>query len=296
MTLARSLAAAGPRAAWARVDPRLKLAALAWVSLLAVLLDAPAPLAALAVLAAVGAAGIRLTGHGWLVLVGLLALVVWGTLASQALFYADVPRTPLATLLPAWELGDVSVPALRLYREGVTYGLVQSLRLAAMTLAGLAVCLTTSPERLLAALSRVGLPAALAFVVQAALRCLPTVLSEWSLVRQARRLRTVGRAARRPRWLGLRGELAVLVPVLSAALRRSTALATSAAARGFDPAARRTSYPPLVFRWWERCALAALATSAVVLLAVKVLYWLYLNQWHYAPQLRGLYAFARQWL
>ena len=57
-----------------------------------------------------------------------VAGIVWGTTLSQGLFYGDEPRVALV------QLGPVAI-----WREGVQWGLVQSLRLVAVTLAGLAV-------------------------------------------------------------------------------------------------------------------------------------------------------------
>ena len=81
-------------------------------------------------------------------IIGLLAAIVWGTLLSQAMFYDQLPRTTLITIVPALELFGKPFAGLHLYREGMTYGLAQSLRMVAVTLAGLAVCLSISPERI----------------------------------------------------------------------------------------------------------------------------------------------------
>jgi len=127
---------------------------------------------------------------------------------------------------------------------------------------------------------------------------LPLLIAEYGVARQARWLRG-GRASSFPArigWARPRAELALLVPVLAGALRRATTLATSVAARGFDPAATRTFYPPLQLSFGERVAIAALAGSWLTICATKALYWLYLAELYYRPGLRGLYAFAREWL
>ena len=54
----------------------------------------------------------------------------------------------------------------------------------AVMLAGLTVCLTTSPEGLLAVLAWLRVPAAISFMTVAALRFLPTFIDEWTTVRR----------------------------------------------------------------------------------------------------------------
>lgn len=287
-----------PRTSWLRtVDPRLKLSVLLWVSTLSVLLDAVLSLAGLCLVGLLLASGLRLSRRGGWWLVGLVLVVAWGTVLSQALFYAGVPRTRLMTLVPAATLGGWSMPGLHLYREGAAHGLAQSLRAIAVMLTGLAVCLSTSPERLLAALAKLKTPTAVGFMLLSALRFLPVLLDEFSTVRQARRLRS--RAGESAWWRpldALRQEAALLFPVMAAALRRAGTLATSVVARGFDPQSSRTYYPPLAMRPWERGLLAALAASWLAVCAVKLLYWCYLAELYYHPALRELYAAARQWL
>lgn len=292
-------------AAWLeRLDPRLKLCWLACVSLLSVVLDTVESLAALAIVSALVASGLRMPPRAWRLLALVLAAIVWGALLSQGLFYAAEPRTPLVTIVPAFQLGDWQAGGLRLYREGVTYGLAQSLRMVAVTIAGLTVCLSTSPPRLLAALTWLRVPTAIGFMTVAAMRFVPLVLSEYQIVRQARWLRSArgqggSRGWRcRPNRLAkaLRTEAVLLVPVIAAALRRATSLATSVAARGFDPTARRRPYPPLRMSPVEISLTATLLTATSTVLVTKLLYWLYLAELYYRPGLRPLYDFARLWL
>jgi len=289
-------------AGWLRkLDPRLKLVWLMWMSTLSVVVDSTAALAALFGVAVVAVLGLRLRPRGWLLIGGLLLLTAWGTLLSQGLFYARQPRTPLFTLIPSVQWGEVELPALQFYREGALYGLKQSLRILAVTLAGLCVCLSTGPERLLAALTRLKVPVVVAYMSVAALRFLPLILVETATIRRARRLRGYGqdRWGRRRRagwWTALKMEFALLLPVTLSLMRRSESLATSVASRGFDPSQKRTFYPELRLRAGECLLLIVLATTWAGLVATKSLYWIYLAEIYYAPWARGLYDFARRWL
>ena len=127
---------------------------------------------------------------------------------------------------------------------------------------------------MLAALVRLRLPAALAFMTSAALRFVPLVLAEVAVVRQARRrrgyrFRVVG--PRGDRLGPYRNELGLLLPVIAASLRRAETLAESVTTRGFDPAAPRTFYPPLQMTLREKAIVVLLA---IVCLAIVARPWL----------------------
>jgi len=253
------------------------------------------------------AAGLRLRPRAWLVVAGILLATAWGTVLSQAIFYPGESRTVLLTLVPAGEILGWSFSGINLAREGAIHGLIQSLRLLAVTLAGLAVCISTSPERLVAALARLRVPVAIGFMTVAALRFVPTMVEEWATVRRAARLRGAGRrgsglAGRGAfsRWLGgprrVKLELALLVPVLAASLRRASALATAITCRGFDATRPRTFYPELRFSIGEYAALAILLLLAAGVSLVKSVYWLAAGDLYGTPTLERLYQFARHWL
>jgi energy-coupling factor transport system permease protein len=285
------------------LDPRLKLLWLVWISSLSLLLDSAAALLVLAILAALGSLGLRLSGTALLSLKGLLAALVWGTLLSQGLFYAVYPRTVLFTIVPPFSIGETTFDGLHFYREGALYGAVQSLRMLAVTLAGLSVCLSTSPERLLAALTRMRVPVAVSFMTVTALRFLPLLLQELATARMARRLRGYrsglhGLGLPRPSswWRAARMELRLLVPVMASLLRRAGALAESVTSRGFDPSARRTFYPVLSMSMTQRLICLGLIVAWLAVAGAKLLYWCYVAQLYYDPALRGLYDLVRRYL
>lgn len=289
------------------LDPRLKLAALAAISLVGVLVDSLPGLAAVFAAAMLLASGLRLRPRAWLVVMGILLATTWGTVLSQAIFYPGEPRTVMLTLVPAGEILGWSFPGINLACEGATYGLIQSLRLLAVTLAGLAVCISTSPERLVAALSRLRVPAAIGFMTVAALRFVPTMIEEWATVRRAARLRGAGGHGRNAtarghwlRWLSrtrrVKLELALLMPVLAASLRRASALATAITCRGFDATRPRTFYPELRMSIAQRAALTGVVLLALGVSVVKSLYWLAEGDLYRTSALAGLYQFARDWL
>ena len=238
----------------ANVDPRLKLAWLATVSLACIYLQDAYALAALCACAALPYVAIRLTWRSTVTYLGLLILVTWTIIYSQAVFYFDKTADPWFTILPPWQFAGYSFEGLHFYREGALYGAVQSMRFAANLLAGGSVALTTSPERLLAALIRLRIPTSLSYMATAALRSLPVSLEEWAALRQAYRLRTGKKPAS---WR-------LLEPLLASTLRRASTLALAVRARGFDPGAPRAHSPPLRFRLHERLARAGLGVLWIV--------------------------------
>lgn len=260
----------------AAVDPRLKIVWVASLSLLSVLVDSTAALAALFVLAAWPLAGLRLSSRAWLAIGGIVLATAWSTLVSQAVFYTFEPRTALFTIVPNFPIGSWEFPGVRFYREGAEYGLLQSLRFSALALAGLAVCLSTSPERLLAGLVRLGVPVGIAFMAMTALRFLPAMLDEWATVRRARRLRGY-RGSQRfgpSDWLhAARSELQLFLPLLAAAIRRANVLAMAVSSRGFSPNAERTFYPELRMRLPERVGVVLLMGLLTLVIVVKLLFW-----------------------
>lgn len=284
------------RDSWlSQLDPRLKLAALAAISIIVVLVDSLPALLAVFAAAVVLASGLRLRPRAWLIVVGILLATAWGTVLSQALFYVGDGRTVLFTIIPAGKILGQPYVGLDFTREGAAYGLMQSLRLLAVTLAGLAICMSTSPERLVAALSRVRVPVAIGFMTVAALRFVPTMIEEWVTVRRSARLRGAGcRGTTWPRRMKL--ELALLLPVLAASLRRANALATAITCRGFDATQPRTFYPELRFSLAQRTALVSIVLLVAGVSLVKSLYWLTEGRIYYTTLLDPLYDFARAWL
>lgn len=266
------------------MDPRTRIVLLGLVGVLAVALEQPTALAALALLCALptwtwaGQRGWRLRGAF------LIAAGVWGMVLSQALFYDGRPRVALATLGP-----------LTIWQEGATYGLVQSLRLVATTLAGLAIAVSTPPDRLFAAMLRLRVPFGAAFLAITALRFVPQVSREVWVVRCARARR--GRPVHhRSPWAWLALEISLLRPVVARALRRSRTLAESLDMRGFDPAAPRAVRRPLRMHAWEPGLIAVASTATAVVVTSRLLFLLYTAEIFYLPRLRPLYGFVRDWL
>ena len=266
------------------MDPRTRLGLLASAGILAVTLEGWVALSILAFLCALPLFFLGTDPLWWRR--GCLAVlaVIWSCLISQGLFYGEQPRVAL------FEIGPLTI-----WKEGLRYGLVQSLRLVALSLGGIALAVSTPRDRLFAALLRLRVPFGLALMAVAAVRFLPEVGRELLEVRRARRRR--GRPAhhRNPvAWLLL--EVSLLRPVVARSLRRAHSLAESLDARGFDPVAPRAVREPLVMARWEKALLLTCASLVLCVVSAQVLTLLYSAESFYFPSLRPVYGFVRTWL
>ncbi|MEL6344037.1 MAG: ATP-binding cassette domain-containing protein [Myxococcota bacterium] len=266
------------------LDPRARLGLLFAAGILAVTLERPISLAGFAVLCGVPLLWLRVSRAWWRRGLIAVAAIIWSTVCSQGIFYSDQPRVSLGHIGP-----------LHLYREGVVYGLAQSMRFVGLSLAGIAMAVSTPPDRMFAALVKLKVPFGLALMAATALRFLPEIGREALVVRRARAARGRPVWQRRPvAWMAV--ELSLLRPVIARAWRRAQNLAESLDARGFDPLAERTFRRPLRMGRADWSVLLFAIGVSVSAATMRLLYVLYIAEALYMPQLRPLYGFVRGWL
>ena len=275
-----------------RLGVRLKLAICFGTSCLAVLLDS---LPSLAMLNAFGATVFFLSRPGRaqtrIVLV-LFALIAWGVMLSQSLFYSRYPRDAICTLVaPNWFFKD----GLRIYSQGIHHGAVQSCRMIAVAFSGYAVCFSTEPDDFLKGFVALKIPFSLAFMAVSAIQFIPVAVEALLETRTAMRLKGY-RPLKRGIRQTVRTELGALRTVLAGTIRRSEEKSLSILTRGFEITGRRTVFYEDRLTGKERVALAGVQFAVLGLTAVKSLFWLYQHQVWSASSLRGLYAFTREWL
>lgn len=272
-------------AAWARaLDGRTKLALLLLFAVLLLTVDNPRTLFVLFSLTLALHLAARSSFYKWQVLAVLLLLGLWGSMFSQALFFAQTPRTPLFVLWPA-DAGFFGrlTGGLFVYREGLLYGAVQGLRAASMLALGLLVCWTSDPRQLLQALLAWRLPPQLAFMLVTAIRFLPVLAAETGEVLVALQLRSANQSGRTA---VLRHLPYIAKPLLARCLRRAQTLALSVVSRGFFLAGGASRVQP--WRRSERYCCLALLAAVVLAVAGKLLYLLSEQGWYFGV-LRQLY-------
>jgi energy-coupling factor transport system permease protein len=276
-----------------RIDPRAKLIVLAAFSITAIAMDNPKALTSLFILSFIGYPVAKIPAKNIKILVVLLCLLIWGTIYSQALFYQQHPRTIIFTILPENSFG-MHWDGLHMFREGMEYGAIQSMRFAATTSLALLFYWTTQPNALLFGLIRLKVPYGLAFMVMTALRFIPLLFAESITVFRAQRLK--GYMPFTPvNWI--KTVFLALVPILANCIRRAAKLAVSVEGRAFKPDAARTYLKAdiLTFTTLDR-VLVALCLTAVPVLVFKILFWLYVNDIYYLSQLRWVYEIVGRYI
>ena len=266
---ARQLWEGTDAASWAqRLNGRTKLLVLFLFAILMITVDNPRTLFVLFSFTLLLHIVARTSMYKWKVLAVLLLLGLWGSMFSQALFYAQTPRSPLFVIISpeAGILGQLT-GGLYVYREGILYGAVQGLRSASMLTLGLLVCWTSDPRQLLQAMLAWRLSPQLAFMLVTAIRFLPVLAAETGEIITALQLRS---DSQRGRTAVLRHLPYIAKPLLARCLRRAQTLALSVVSRGFFLAGARKRKE--VWALSERSACAALAVLVVAVVSSKIIY------------------------
>lgn len=273
-----------------RLDGRTKLCILFLFAVLMILADNPRTLF---ILFSVSVALHGLAGtpsYKWRALCLFMLLALWGSVASQALFFAQYPKTPLVTLIPPTfpVLGPLT-DGLYIYREGIIYGAVQGMRSAALLSMGLLLCWTSDPRELLRGLTSWRLSPQAAFMLVTAIRFFPVLAAEAGEVLVALRLRSGKNAGHRA---GIRYLPYMIKPLLTRCLRRSQTLALSVVSRGLFLAGKQSA-SPWDFREKAVCFLFLLFVLAAG--AGKILYAL-AGEGLYIGAFRTLYDWTKLYL
>lgn len=279
-----------------KLEPRTKILMMLIGGCLVILLDSPT---ALFVCFLGSLALVTLSRPTWRqigLLCAFLFFTTWGLIYSQAIFYNEFPRTVLFTLVPA-ELPIIGpmTGGIRVYREGLFHGIVQSLRFNTTLVIGCFIVWTTQPRDLLLALAQLRVPATLAFMVTTALHFIPVIANEAVAVFRSQRLRGF-RYLRLNLLTTCRGVLNSFRPILAGNIRHATHLGESVESRGFSPekAAQRSSLRALKMSAWDFSLLTVLSACLVSIVGLKLLYFCYANGIYYASWLRDIYTFTRE--
>lgn len=279
-----------------KLEPRTKILMMMISGCLVILLDSPSALSVcfLASLALI-ALSVPTLRQIRLLLV-LLFFTTWGLIYSQAIFYNESPRTVLLTLVPA-ELPFIgkATSGIRVYREGLFHGIIQSLRFNTTLVIGCFIVWSTQPRDLLLALAKLRVPGTLAFMVTTAMHFIPIIANETSAVICSQRLRGF-RYLRLNLFATVRGILNNFRPILAGNIRHATHLGESVESRGFSPetATQRTSLRTLKMGIWDFSLLAVLSFCLMCIVSLKILYFCYANGLYYASWLRTAYTFTRE--
>ena len=277
------------------LHPHTKIVFLAIVSCLVILLDSPIALFVCFLVSLCLQASIPPSWRQIRLLLLFIGLGTWGLIYSQAIFYNQLPRTVVFTLIHK----DVPVigamtGGIHLYREGLFHGAVQSLRFNTTLTISCFIIWTTQSRDLLLALVKLRVPYSLAFMVTTGLRYIPLIGSEAKTVIRSQRLRGF-------RYLQfnllhtISGILNSLRPILTNNIRRATHLSEAVESRAFSPdAAHRTSLRELKTGQQDVVLIVLFLICLLSVIGLKSVYFLYAHGLYYASWLRGAYTFVRE--
>jgi energy-coupling factor transport system permease protein len=189
----------------------------------------------------------------------IMGIAFAGTVLSQGFFYGFEPKTPLLTILPPEAgLAGRMTGGIALYREGLSYGAVQALRLFCAMLVSTIIVMTTYPSDLILGLKRLGLPDRIGFMSLVSLRFLPALFDEARRIILAQRLRGL-------RTRGVRGAFRafrfLLSPLIIDSLRTARRIALAAEVRAYT--GRRTTVRDLAFSRADHLVLVLLVVIVV---------------------------------
>ena len=273
-----------------RLDGRTKLLFLFFFALLMIFIDNPRTLFCLFTFSLLLHGIARTPADKGRMLLLFILLSLWGSIASQALFFAQTPKTPIAVLIPAScpVLGGLT-GGLYIYREGIIYGAVQGMRAAAMLSLGLLVCWTSDPRQLLKGMAAWHMPPQAAFMLVTAVRFFPVMAAEAGEVMIALRLRSGSENGKH----GILRHLPYLVkPLLARCIRRAQTLAMSVTSRGLFLAEGNRKEP---WEQREKCFSLVFMAAVFFIGAAKLLY-AFSEQGMYVGNLRILYDLVKLYL
>jgi len=244
-----------------RLDPRTKIAMSLMCACLIVVLRMPEGLLGLFSLLLVTFTVVRPPFSYVRTLVSLMAIAVIFTVISQGFFYYFEPKTPILTFIPensGW-IGKLT-GGLAIYREGLIYGAIQSLRLCCAMVLSMIIVITTYPSDLILGLERIGVPAKIGFVVTVSIRFLPALIDEARRILVAQKLRGLNVKGVRGGFVALRY---LLPPLIIDSLRQARRIALAASVRAYT--GERTHIRTLEFSRIDWIA-AGLSTGVMVFL------------------------------
>ncbi len=156
------------------------------------------------------------------------------TMISQAVFYYFEPKTVIFILIDKTTpiIGSLT-GGVYIYKEGLSYGLVQSMRIIAAMFMALAIVVTTHPSDMILALNRLKLPKDLSFIISVSIRFFPQMIDEVKRIILAMRLRGLRLKGMASRILATKY---IISPLIINSLRRAHSVAIASEIRGFSHA------------------------------------------------------------
>ena len=228
-----------------RIDPRVKLVWVFCISVLTIIAGVPWMLLVI----------FLSTLPFWVLLhpsrekvksfIFILCTMVFGFMFSQSIFYYW-GETPTFTIIPAsFPILGYITGGIHIYKEGVVYGLIQSLRFMASISAAMVLVASTHPSELISGLVRfirvgkrcIGFPSEIAFMVACAAGFAPSMIEESLITINAMQARGLAMKGITNKIKAMRY---LLFPLIVNVLRTGRQIAIAADARAFRATKNRT--------------------------------------------------------
>jgi len=215
-----------------RLDPRTKIGMSLACACLIVILEKPIFLGLLCSTLFIFFLLLRPSPAAVKITLCVMASAFTATVISQGVFYGFEPRTRWLTFISenSGPLGHLT-GGLHLYKEGLLYGAVQSLRLFSALLLSTIIVMTTYPSELILGLKSLGVPDKIGFIAMVSIRFVPSLAEEARRILTAQKLRGL-------KLKGIRGALNgfryLLPPMIIDNLRNARRIALAAEVRAYS--------------------------------------------------------------
>ena len=273
------------------IDPLIKIATVAQISFLLILIDSILTMLILNFIAVLITISAQLTKRQYLFLFINVFFLIYGLAFSQGMFYQDYPKNVFIRFhLFSFEF----LPEIILWKEGIFYGIKISLRFIPNILLAFVIFTSTNPDAFLNSLNRLKIPQVLSYMISISIRFIPILYDNYLMVRSIQTINGYQFSLKRP-IKSFKTEFKLIVPVLFHAYRSSIHLSESMYERGFDPKKKR-AVKLNKYSVSQKLYLFILLSVLLIVLVIKILNSLYLNELLYISELRTLYQFSYDFL
>ena len=251
-----------------KLDPRVRIAVVVMMSILCFVLRQPLAIVAALVVALALWRSVGLGVDELRAGIRPLRLVFVLVVLMQGIFYPGA--TPVTIAWPSVASSGAAAAAraavtLPVTVEGLLFGVLLCLRLLVLAFTVPILTARTSVDRIVLALTRLGLPYRTAFTVSSALNQIPVLRSDVATITAAQRLRGSVAFERGHPLAKLVAYPALVVPLVMTSMRRANLMGVAMHSRAFGSGRTRTSIHALTFRRLDAVVLAASAVVAFLL-------------------------------
>jgi energy-coupling factor transport system permease protein len=273
---------------WTKSDPLLKIVFISSLSFFLIFLEHLSALIIVNCICLVLLIHVKLEWRQYLNIFYLCIISIYGLCFSQALFYESELKT-IFFKFSFFTLFDITF-----WQEGITYGLVLSLRLIAPLVLSIILFLTEAPHRFIISFERIKIPPNISFLLSTSIRFIPESIENYSQIRQVRKMKNQNWTWQKPIH-SFKSEVKIIIPLLIHGIRNAQELALAINNRSLGKFSNTIKQHPKLATIDLFFLIIILLFTCAFLLS-KFMFFLYLNDIYYNQNLRFLYDFTRHYL